>query len=723
MVLAISDGGTGASTAAGARSNLATDLAANVNFTPAGTGAVTRSLQDKLSGTIDLADYGFVGDGVTDDTAAWQDAIAAATAAKARTIRVPWGETGISLVEGQIVNGALPSGLAFEGEALAGGDGTIVGARLKYTGSDTCWFIDVQISGSQGRWLWRNLAFEATDPGATMFDFNDVLGHGTVCDESEYSYLEHVRFESCYFVGAGGGGDQTGDAIRGAKMFQLVVDENCFFIRWRRAVWLHGCDNCTLRMRAYLNARNLMIEASGTFANDNIVESRFLGAPGDDTSEDSYLIWDNANSTTYLGCYLEDPGVTASEDALLHIDGLMTSFVAPHFGLLTSATCPLFHLGSSAREILMLHPKLSTSTDAWAPAIDDPADTGLGYPYAGYYMMIVGANVHFQRTVGTHPRLRWIGAQRGRGSVLGEDREMVADASGYRPRQSILSALNFWDGPYPTLVGGVTAFEPDADASQGWAMRCDHGNAGAGFAPKFIIGEDFMPGDKVRVAIRAKSTAGSGWGFVRTINGGSGVAIASLASLGSGYSLIEGVIDLTGLAVGDELGVLIYNSSASVDLVVDYVAATVAHGISFPATQVALADANTLDDYEEGTFTPALKFGGNSTGMTGTFNGYYTKIGNRVFFNVEMALSAKGSSTGLATVVGLPFTNMNATNTRTACALYCEALASVAAPMAYLGPNSSTIVLYNFTASSAAAMTDGNFSNTSDVMISGSYSV
>ncbi len=47
-------------------------------------------------------------------------------------------------------------------------------------------------------------------------------------------------------------------------------------------------------------------------------------------------------------------------------------------------------------------------------------------------------------------------------------------------------------------------------------------------------------------------------------------------------------------------------------------------GITFPATQSASSDANTLDDYEEGTWTP--KTGTNITVEAAT----YTKIGNRV---------------------------------------------------------------------------------------------
>ena len=81
-------------------------------------------------------------------------------------------------------------------------------------------------------------------------------------------------------------------------------------------------------------------------------------------------------------------------------------------------------------------------------------------------------------------------------------------------------------------------------------------------------------------------------------------------------------------------------------------------GITFPATQSASTDANTLDDYEEGIFTPVLRFGGNSVGITYTVQqGRYTKIGNMVAVTVSIRLSSKGSSTGIATISGLPFTS------------------------------------------------------------------
>ena len=68
------------------------------------------------------------------------------------------------------------------------------------------------------------------------------------------------------------------------------------------------------------------------------------------------------------------------------------------------------------------------------------------------------------------------------------------------------------------------------------------------------------------------------------------------------------------------------------------------------------ATANALDDYEEGTWTPALDFGGGTTGITySTQVGKYTKIGNLVVVSWRIYLANKGSSTGHAHVGGFPY--------------------------------------------------------------------
>jgi hypothetical protein len=65
--------------------------------------------------------------------------------------------------------------------------------------------------------------------------------------------------------------------------------------------------------------------------------------------------------------------------------------------------------------------------------------------------------------------------------------------------------------------------------------------------------------------------------------------------------------------------------------------------IAFPATQVASANANTLDDYEEGTWTPVMTFatpGNLSISAYGVQAGAYTKIGRSATLSFNISISA-----------------------------------------------------------------------------------
>jgi hypothetical protein len=83
-------------------------------------------------------------------------------------------------------------------------------------------------------------------------------------------------------------------------------------------------------------------------------------------------------------------------------------------------------------------------------------------------------------------------------------------------------------------------------------------------------------------------------------------------------------------------------------------------GIAFPATQSASSDANTLDDYEEGTWTPTYVPTTNSfTSITYAFqSGKYTKVGNLVTVTFRISTSALtvGTASGILYLGSLPFT-------------------------------------------------------------------
>jgi len=78
-------------------------------------------------------------------------------------------------------------------------------------------------------------------------------------------------------------------------------------------------------------------------------------------------------------------------------------------------------------------------------------------------------------------------------------------------------------------------------------------------------------------------------------------------------------------------------------------------GIAFPATQSASSDANTLDDYEEGTWTPTDASGaGLSLTVNTTSN--YVKIGSMVYACCSITFPVTANAAQVS-IGGLPFTS------------------------------------------------------------------
>jgi hypothetical protein len=101
----------------------------------------------------------------------------------------------------------------------------------------------------------------------------------------------------------------------------------------------------------------------------------------------------------------------------------------------------------------------------------------------------------------------------------------------------------------------------------------------------------------------------------------------------------------------------IYNASAGTTFGVGLATpSTSGAGITFPATQSASSDAHTLDDYEEGIWTPiATSDVGSITSYSS--DGFYTKIGNSVTVQLQINLISVGTASGGLNFSGLPFTS------------------------------------------------------------------
>lgn len=88
--------------------------------------------------------------------------------------------------------------------------------------------------------------------------------------------------------------------------------------------------------------------------------------------------------------------------------------------------------------------------------------------------------------------------------------------------------------------------------------------------------------------------------------------------------------------------------------------------IAFPATQVPSANVNTLDDYEEGTWTPTVTFATPGT-LSLTYLtqvGRYTKVGNMVTisFHLSCGTFVPGTASGNFLIQGIPFATTAATS-------------------------------------------------------------
>ena len=129
---------------------------------------------------------------------------------------------------------------------------------------------------------------------------------------------------------------------------------------------------------------------------------------------------------------------------------------------------------------------------------------------------------------------------------------------------------------------------------------------------------------------------------------------SSVMMMGNSGGTINGYLfnDSSGISLLDSTGVpklKVNKSTGEVDIMSQL---NLTNGqIKFPATQVPSADPNTLDDYEEGTWTPSLQGSGVGYWMQ---RGRYVKIGKEVHCSMYLGITSIGTLTSNS-ITGLPF--------------------------------------------------------------------
>jgi hypothetical protein len=160
-------------------------------------------------------------------------------------------------------------------------------------------------------------------------------------------------------------------------------------------------------------------------------------------------------------------------------------------------------------------------------------------------------------------------------------------------------------------------------------------------------------------------------------------------------------------------------------LALDSAHPTTGTGITFPATQSASSNANTLDDYEEGTFTASVTCG-SGTITLGIFTSLsYTKIGRMVSLTGYLYVSGVSSPSGSMKLNILPYP-INSSNASFYIGgyLYTEGLnATAVTAMQFEGANGDSFVSVRHFAAGTGGDAAADFKAASTIIISLSYFV
>jgi hypothetical protein len=139
-------------------------------------------------------------------------------------------------------------------------------------------------------------------------------------------------------------------------------------------------------------------------------------------------------------------------------------------------------------------------------------------------------------------------------------------------------------------------------------------------------------------------------------------------------------------------------------------------GITFPATKSPSSDANTLDDYEEGTWTPSL--GGNTTYTLQ--QGTYTKVGRLVTVCWDVQVNVLGTGS-VHIFSGMPFTSLTGITNGGSVGFFTGLASNFVSISPRNDGNSSTLVISGLSAAGTAINNNNVFGNGARVSGSMTY--
>ena len=511
--------------------------AARANYMPSGVGAVARTVQEKLREVVSVKDFGAVGDGVTNDTAA----INAALSAIYSTKKALFFPAGIYMYDG---GGSLGSGNVLYGE---GRNATTIKSRLS---SPTSGYLiralgygsgirglrfESAVTQTAGSYVWLSGPETFIEDFHMTGDFNGVWMTGNV------SRIRHGRFQ-----------DGAPQAIR---------------------IKAEGGDNSQMIDDVLMGAQSPQVSSAGIrvrnssaliISNTSVIQQGYglLIDPYSNTTGSNTVDTDSGNVFSLYAhhCFFDNN----SEDAVR---------VAPTGN-------------ASVLRIRFDNCWLSSSTKD------------------GVYINNSGTGI----LQGVHFESCHVGLNGGSGLTTGGTVSDIQVIGGWFCQN--LFGMYFGNGVSNITVSGCTI------------------GSGAGLSGNTNNGIVLESASINNIVIANNRMVGNGGAAI--IDNSTG-AIKIIFN-NTGATSVGTSIDISGPAGGQ---------------------------IKFPTTQNPSSDANTLDDYKEGTWTPTLTFAtpGDLSVSYVSNTGQYTKIGRMVVLSFQIVTSSFTWTTasGNAVINGVPF--------------------------------------------------------------------
>jgi len=215
---------------------------AGVTFTQSGTGAVARNVDSKLKEVVSVKDFGAVGDGVADDTAAIQAAIALV----GRTIFIPKGTYKVSATlvpacnilmgEGELASVITPTAAVTKVLSIGGGNYPTELRSFRINGVNTTNATGVYLgdAGSAAVLMTSVRCENFAGSSAYAFRVGDLLksnlikltagncGNGFLIERTTSTFPTTVHLESCVATNCTGYGEKVVDGY-------AITHTNCIF--------------------------------------------------------------------------------------------------------------------------------------------------------------------------------------------------------------------------------------------------------------------------------------------------------------------------------------------------------------------------------------------------------------------------------------------------------------------------------------------------------------